>query len=378
MVFAPLVLITHAIGLSTPGTVLVAQVYLVARLVLYGVYAADIPVRRTLASLAGFGATLVLAFALRGHIAGKRDCPTTGWPIPCRAAGFARSGCVRRTMRRALHRPSTPSPMHPERSLASSLGVPPPRKPTPKDSLGCLAGRLRRDQMLPADGITVFRKTSETTAPQRVETQPSGRGVLVGISLRGGHSRRIFHEHHSSSHDFARGAIYIRDFSDRYCAELASAFDFVLLEISRAVLERAFDDRPGRRAAILARVAGTNDEVLGHFAWALTPALEQPDAASRLHVDQLCGAIVEHLVAHHADSAASPAPPHKRKRLSPLQEARAKEMLRASQGGNVAVGEIADACQLSRHFFLQAFCETTGQTPLQWLTAQQMAPARSA
>ncbi|SAL00690.1 MAPEG family protein [Caballeronia ptereochthonis] len=68
-VFAPLVLIAAMIGTSTPATVLAAKVYLVARLVHYGVYSAGIPVVRTLAFIVGFGATLVFAVTLLGHVA---------------------------------------------------------------------------------------------------------------------------------------------------------------------------------------------------------------------------------------------------------------------------------------------------------------------
>lgn len=66
-VFAPLVLIAAIAGVSTPATVLAAQFYLGARLVHYLVYAAGIPVVRTLAFLTGFGATLVFAAALLGQ-----------------------------------------------------------------------------------------------------------------------------------------------------------------------------------------------------------------------------------------------------------------------------------------------------------------------
>lgn len=63
-VFAPLVLISAIIGLSTKATVLSAQIYVVARLAHYVIYAAGIPVVRTLAFLAGAFATLVIAMEL--------------------------------------------------------------------------------------------------------------------------------------------------------------------------------------------------------------------------------------------------------------------------------------------------------------------------
>jgi uncharacterized MAPEG superfamily protein len=66
-IFAPLVLITALAGVSTPATVLAAKTYLVARLVHHVVYAAGIPVVRTLTCAVGFVATLVFAITLLGH-----------------------------------------------------------------------------------------------------------------------------------------------------------------------------------------------------------------------------------------------------------------------------------------------------------------------
>ena len=65
-VFAALVLIAAFAGVSTPATVLAAKVYAAARLGHYIVYAAGIPVLRTLLFLMGLGATLVVAFAILG------------------------------------------------------------------------------------------------------------------------------------------------------------------------------------------------------------------------------------------------------------------------------------------------------------------------
>jgi uncharacterized MAPEG superfamily protein len=65
-VFAPLVIVAALVGVSTPATIFAAKLYLAARLVHYVVYTAGIPVVRTLAFVAGFGATLVFAISLLG------------------------------------------------------------------------------------------------------------------------------------------------------------------------------------------------------------------------------------------------------------------------------------------------------------------------
>ena len=63
-VFAPLVLVGAIIEVSTKATVLSARIYVAARLAHYVIYAAGIPIVRTLAFLAGACATLAVAIAL--------------------------------------------------------------------------------------------------------------------------------------------------------------------------------------------------------------------------------------------------------------------------------------------------------------------------
>jgi uncharacterized MAPEG superfamily protein len=68
-VFAPLVLIAAFVGVSTPATVFAAKLYLFARLLHYVVYAAGVPVLRTLAFIAGVVATLMYVVAILQHVA---------------------------------------------------------------------------------------------------------------------------------------------------------------------------------------------------------------------------------------------------------------------------------------------------------------------
>lgn len=65
--FAPLVIVLALLDASTPASVLASKIYFLARLVHYFVYAAGIPVLRTLAFAAGFAATLTIAFVALSH-----------------------------------------------------------------------------------------------------------------------------------------------------------------------------------------------------------------------------------------------------------------------------------------------------------------------
>lgn len=68
VIFAPLVIVAALLGISTPWTVFAAKLHLFARLAYYVVYAAGIPVIRTLCFAAGFAAMLIFAAAILGHV----------------------------------------------------------------------------------------------------------------------------------------------------------------------------------------------------------------------------------------------------------------------------------------------------------------------
>src|SRR5262245_23508184 len=64
VVFAPLVVIAHAVGARTSGTALAAMIYLAARLAHAGAYTFAIPWVRTIAFAVGWGCQMVFAWAL--------------------------------------------------------------------------------------------------------------------------------------------------------------------------------------------------------------------------------------------------------------------------------------------------------------------------
>ncbi len=66
VVFAPLVLTLHVLGLSTALTASAAAIYFFARLVHYLVYLAGIPVVRTLAFAVGWAAQMAVGLVILG------------------------------------------------------------------------------------------------------------------------------------------------------------------------------------------------------------------------------------------------------------------------------------------------------------------------
>jgi AraC-like DNA-binding protein len=243
------------------------------------------------------------------------------------------------------------------------------------DSLGCTSSALHRDQELIGNGIRFYRKRTDEVLGF-VETPATNRGFLVGVSMQPGHRRRILRERHASSHDFDAQSIYVRNFADHYRADLKGPFDFVLMEISRGFFEQTIDEldptnnRTRTRIRALEHVAGIKDPVLSALAAALAPALERPQLASALFVDQMGVVIGTHLVETYGGSAALVT--KKRRGLSHLHEARAKEILRSHIDGKILIADVAEACNMSRSHFIRAFRTTVGQTPHQWMVKQRV------
>jgi AraC-like DNA-binding protein len=236
---------------------------------------------------------------------------------------------------------------------------------TGTDSLGCVTHKLHASQDICADGIKVYRRRSDDTQLGHVATPASDRGHLVGISLKAGHRRRIFHGHHSALHDFGEGDVYVRGFADDYRADLRGPFDFLLVELSGHA-----------RGQQLAPITGQADPVLASLALALGCALEKPEQASRLFVAQMGTVIETYLFERYGRGPRTAPSPKPAQRLSRSHEDRAKEMLRSRLDGKLSIAEIADACALSRSHFIRTFRASTGQTPHQWLQAQRIEQAR--
>ncbi|WP_336694889.1 AraC family transcriptional regulator [Delftia acidovorans] len=277
------------------------------------------------------------------------------------------AGAIANSVTSDPYKPFSPS------QRAAAFATPAPG-PAQRDSLGCSLDRLELDQELSGTDVHFLRKRKSTAAPSQVATPASARGYLIGISLQPGHRRRIFHEGRARMHDFGTGSVYVRDFAEDYRADLDTAFDFVLMELPRHAFEHATAQRPGARIRGLACVTGMADPLLLHLAQALSTALHRPQEASPLFLDQMGTVMTTHLLDRYGGALAGAR--EAGRTLSRLHEARAKEMLRSRLDGTVSIGDIADACHLSRSYFIRAFRETTGQTPLQWLQAQRMSVAR--
>lgn len=253
-----------------------------------------------------------------------------------------------------------------DQSSKYGLAVPAERA---RDSFGCPFDMLYKDQSLQGADITFFRKAMRETKLEQIATPSSDRGFAIGVSTIGGHSRRIFHEHHAATYEFSEDSIYLRHLADPYKADVSSPFDFVLLEISFASLQRIARESDLAGVMSLNIKTASSDPVLSNLVKTLAPALERPEHASKLFIDQLASAIGTHIVHEYGDKRFSLKVGRK---LSRSQEALAKNMLLENLKGDLSILDVARACNLSRGYFIQAFRETTGVTPYKWLQDQRI------
>lgn len=114
--------------------------------------------------------------------------------------------------------------------------------------------------------------------------------------------------------------------------------------------------------------------MLANVARALVPALEKPDEANALFVDQMTTAIGTYLVQSYGGRPMKAS--DKSQRLSRSHQDLAKSLLLENLDSNVSISAVAQVCNLSRGYFIRAFRETTGMTPYQWVLRERIDRAR--
>jgi AraC family transcriptional regulator len=179
-------------------------------------------------------------------------------------------------------------------------------------------------------------------------------------------------EKHDSSLALASGALHINDMRHSWLADIRSAFQVVNFYIPQSALDDITDDQGAPRIEELhcPMSSAKVDAVVKNLALALLPALIRPDQTNRLFVDHAWRAVTAHLARTYGTLRTSPLPG--RGGLAPWQERRAKEMLTADLSGSLSLPELASACRLSCSHFSQAFRQTVGCPPHQWLLAQRV------
>lgn len=169
-----------------------------------------------------------------------------------------------------------------------------------------------------------------------------------------------------------KGALAITDLREEWRCHHLSPFDNVRFHMPFDHV-RAFAAELGRPELSGFKCRpGTVDAVVLGLAQALLPALERPQEASRLFVDQVSLAILTHLTQTYGGVYF---PAERRGTLASWQEKRALEFLAARLDGRFSIAELAESCELSQSYFIKAFKASFGRTPARWLTEYRVARA---
>jgi AraC-like DNA-binding protein len=183
-------------------------------------------------------------------------------------------------------------------------------------------------------------------------------------------------ERHESSRALGEGAVHINDMRHLWRADLRSPFHVVNFYITQSALDEVLEEYGGPSAMELRcpMSKALIDNVFKNLALALLPAIAHPDEANKLFLEHAARAVKVHLAKTYGSLRCQTA--RVRGGLAPWQERRAKDMLRADLAGNVGLTNLADACRLSVSHFCQAFKQTVGCPPHQWLISQRVERAK--
>lgn len=154
---------------------------------------------------------------------------------------------------------------------------------------------------------------------------------------------------------------------------LPNPFDALVLYVTQAALDEVAYAHRATSAAI-GMAAGAFDSVVHHLGQPPLSSLEQPLHASKIFLDHVLQALNSHFVCSYGGVRTST--PHFRGGLSSLQMRRATELLEAHLDGDIALQQVAEACELSVSHFARAFKQTFRTPPYRWLIERRVDRAR--
>ncbi|XYI38552.1 hypothetical protein DAMDJJ_10375 [Cupriavidus necator] len=229
-----------------------------------------------------------------------------------------------------------------------------------------------------ASAATIHRITSEVALPpcsdQRMRLRD---GACIIIQLRHTEAISVWRDGRiffTGSCD--QGWVAIIDLRDTWRCHHKSAFDELRLRIDTLLLQEMGRELGIRECPGLSNRIGVVDPLLLNLAWTLLPSLDRPEQSDLLFVDHVVSACLIHTLQTYGGGNGNPTQ-RRRARLTPTQEALAKDMLAAHLRGNISIDAVASECKLSRSHFIRAFCESTGKTPHQWLIERRIDVAKT-
>jgi AraC family transcriptional regulator len=173
------------------------------------------------------------------------------------------------------------------------------------------------------------------------------------------------------SHPIPQGGVVLLNLESNPVPTFHSPFETVRFEISKVAIDalcRMSDEKPV--AGLKRPPFGEKDPILFHLARALLPSFDRSEQTDALFVDQVALALHSHLIRTYAGPCVDPRP--LRSGLTSWQIRRATETIEANMASDIAIADLARACNLSPKHFARAFRRTFGVPPYQWLQERRV------
>jgi AraC family transcriptional regulator len=177
-----------------------------------------------------------------------------------------------------------------------------------------------------------------------------------------------------SSGPYPVGGVSVIDLQEEPAVLLPNPFDALLLYVTQATLDEVAHVHQAPRVKQLVWPHGVVDPVVYHLGQTLLSSLEQPHHTPNIFLDYVLQALNCHFFYSYGGTANST--PQVRGGLSPWQMRRATELLDAHREGNIALQQVAEACDLSLGHFARAFKNTFRMPPHTWLIERRIEKAK--
>jgi AraC-like DNA-binding protein len=219
------------------------------------------------------------------------------------------------------------------------------------------------------------RIRSTVGLPDITQSVIGERGHIVVLQLKPiPYIEQFFGKRRVSSGPYPIGGVSAIDLTEEPAVLLPNPFDALVLYITQAALDEVAYAHRAPRVQQLVWPQGAFDSVVHHLGQPLLSSLERPLHASKIFLDHVLQALNSHLVCSYGGVRMSA--PHFRGGLSSLQMRRATELLEAHLDGDIALQQVAEACELSVSHFARAFKQTFRTPPYRWLIERRVDRAR--
>lgn len=201
------------------------------------------------------------------------------------------------------------------------------------------------------------------------------RGHIVVLQLKPiPFIEQFFGKKKVSSGPYPIGGVSAIDLTEEPAVLLPNPFDALVLNITQANLDEVAYALRAPRVQRLVWPQGAFDSVVHHLGQILLSSLERPLHAPKIFLDHVFQALNTHFVCTYGGVRMSAL--QSRGGLSSLQIRRATELLEAHLDGDIALQQVAEACELSVSHFARAFKQTFRMPPYRWLIERRVDRAR--